>query len=126
MASVHRVSNCHGRSALASMASLPLRNRLLLGNLHALRHLPAGTILRDPFDSAERELLADVLALPEGVDALRWARAERGPLIARATLRRALLSLRATLSASEILRGQGRSVGRRHVALLGHLLDLPE
>jgi len=55
-------------------------------NLQALRHLPPGTLLPQPPDTEERQLLADLVRLPEEADPLAWLRQERGVLSARLTL----------------------------------------
>lgn len=55
-------------------------------NLQALRNLPPGTLLPQPIDLEERQLLADLVRLPEEADPLAWLRGERGALIARLTL----------------------------------------
>lgn len=60
--------------------------RFLRNQLQAMRHLPPDTVLPQPEPFEERELLRELLHLPDTVDALEWLWNERSQLCARITL----------------------------------------
>ncbi len=59
-------------------------------NLRAMRYLPPQTYLPRPATAEERQLLDDLVALPDDADPLLWLRQERGTLTARIALYNAL------------------------------------
>lgn len=62
------------------MTSPVLQRARLLETLDTVRHLPAGTELAPVPNPALRELLPDLLALPDDTDPLTWIQHERGEL----------------------------------------------
>lgn len=75
------------------------RQRQLSEDLRALRHLsPHAAPLPLLTDATERQLLAELLALPDAIEALRWLRAERGEVVARLALQHEVRQLVTVIS----------------------------
>lgn len=95
-------------------------------DLRALRHLPAGTWLPQPATQEERELLAELLRLPDDEDPLRWLPAERGPLMARVALWEMLQLLeRRVVGLQRGVARRGWAIPEGEQAVFGDLLRLP-
>jgi hypothetical protein len=60
---------------------------LIRTQLQAMRHLPPGTTFPQPTNNKLRQLLEDLLSLPEEIDPFAWAQKERGNLIAELAFR---------------------------------------
>jgi hypothetical protein len=100
--------------------------RLLRDQLVAMRQLPPGTQLPQLAAQDERQLLSELLRLPDEVDPLRWLQTERGPLIARVLLRKELQRLKGRVVGQRRVNQAGWTVPEEQQALLGGLEDLPE
>jgi len=101
----------------------PAGARRLHLQLEAMRHLPPGTVLPQPASVLDRQLLADLLALPEEADPLRWTRDERGVAAGALTLRLLLERAREVCRSSGIRPPGWPPLPREYHAILGDLLD---
>lgn len=100
-------------------------DRLLNNTLRALRHVPVGTGLPQPIGTEDRQLLADLLALPDNVRAERWLQDERGSIIALITLRKTLHRLRSDILGEQRSRWEGWIRPEVFEQRLGGLARLP-
>ena len=89
-----------------------------------MRQLPPGTILPAPSDPEERQLLAELLGLPDDVAPLRWLAAERGHTVALLALRRMLQSLGRTAAGAARALAEGRGVSEDYRGALAPLAPL--
>lgn len=98
----------------------------LLEQLRAMRHLPPSTELPQPASREQRQLLTDLLRLPEEVDPLQWLQAERGPVIVHIALQQELRSIKLRALGARRARSVGVVVPADELAFLGDLPNLPE
>jgi len=109
------------------MISQALEERQWREHLRTMRHLPPGTVLSGLSDPDERQLLDELLGLPDDVAPLRWLMTERGRLAAPIALRQMLRSLGRTAEGVARALAEGRSVPedeRRELAPLAPLRHL--
>ncbi len=92
------------------MISQALDERQWREHLRAMRHLPPGTVLTSLSETDERQLLDELLGLPDDVAPLRWLIAERGQLAALIALRQILLRLARRAEGAALALAEGRSV----------------
>jgi len=81
--------------------------RRLEAELRARHHLPPGAQLPYPAAAEERQLLADLVHLPDETDPFRWLLSERGEQVALIALRRSLRLVHATATGRHRASQQG-------------------
>jgi len=106
------------------MISQALQEREWREHLRAMRHLPPGTVLPSPIDPDERQLLDELLGLPDDMAPLRWLIAERGQLAALIALRQTLWRLARRAEGVARARAEGRSISGDEVRALAPLASL--
>lgn len=92
--------------------------------LYVVQHLPIGTSLPLPASAGARDLLHELLGLPDDIDPVAWLARERAAAVARQALRLELLRFQSALTEWHATRQSGRLRGQRSRPYR-NLLDVP-
>jgi putative transcriptional regulator len=112
---------------IASRTRMDWQELNMRAQVAALRHLPPETWLPKPVHLPDRELVAQLLALPDETDPFEWLQLQHGELAARVLLWKALDTLHSMVQGIPPARRTGipLQAGKRE-AWLGNLLKLQE
>jgi hypothetical protein len=103
------------------------KERQMVEQSHALRHLPPDTWLPKSDHQPDRDLLVGLLNLEDGSDPLEWLEESHGELAARVLLWIALDRIRSFVKSMRLADLAGYRVSADgHLQMLTNLLDLSE